>query len=101
MSGSFKKNVSPIKKFARVLNISMKKIDCVKKRFVEKSFDIALNAKKGSLIYTKKTDGDFEAHLIAVSCSYPPEKDIARWLSLIILIASLTKQYVVFLKKRN
>lgn len=63
---------------ARVLNISMKKIDRVKKRFVEEGFDIALNGRKGDRVYVKKTDGDFEAHLVALSCSDPPE-GFARW----------------------
>jgi len=34
--------------------------------------------KKGSRIYSKKADGDFEAHLVALSCSEPPE-GFARW----------------------
>jgi len=63
---------------ARVLNISMKKIDRVKKRFVEEGFEVALTGKKGSRIYTKKADGDFEAHLVALSCSDPPE-GFTRW----------------------
>jgi hypothetical protein len=63
---------------SRVLNISMKKIDRVKRRFVEEGFEVALNRKKGSRIYTKKADGDFEAHLVALSCSEPPE-GFARW----------------------
>jgi len=63
---------------ARVLKISMKKIDRVKKRFVEESFDIALNGRKGDRVYVKKADGDFEAHLVALSCSDPPE-GFARW----------------------
>jgi len=63
---------------ARVLNISMKKIDRVKRRFVEEGFDVALNGKKGSRVYTKKADGDFEAHLVALSCSEPPE-GFTRW----------------------
>ena len=37
-----------------------------------------LNGKKRSRIYAKKTDGDFEAHLVALSCSDPPE-GFARW----------------------
>jgi len=63
---------------ARVLNISMKKIDRVKKRFVEEGLDVALNRRKGSRIYVKKADRDFEAHLVALSCSEPPE-GFARW----------------------
>ena len=56
----------------------MRKIDRVKKRFVEEGLEVALNGRKGSRIYAKKADGDFEAHLIALSCSEPPE-GFARW----------------------
>ncbi len=58
----------------------MRKIDRVKKRFVVDGLDVALNGKKGSRVYKKKADGDFEAHLLALSCSNPP-KGFSRWLS--------------------
>jgi len=61
-----------------VLHISMRKIDRVKNRFVLEGFDIALDGNKGSRVYAKKVDGDFEAHLIALSCSEPPE-GFTRW----------------------
>lgn len=76
--GEFQNKRSINEEISRVLNISMKKIDRVKKRFVEEGFDIALDGKKGNRIYVRKTDGDFEAHLIALSCSEPPE-GFARW----------------------
>jgi transposase len=76
--GKFQKKRSTNKEIAKVLNISMKKIDRVKKRFVEEGFDIALNGRKGSRIYEKKADGDFEAHLVALSCSEAPE-GFSRW----------------------
>jgi hypothetical protein len=63
---------------ANVLQISMRKIDRVKKSFVEEGLDVALNGTKGQRTYEKKADGDFEAHLIALSCSEPPE-GFARW----------------------
>lgn len=63
---------------ARVLNTSMRKIDRVKKRFVVDGLDIALHGRKGSRIYERKADGDFEAHLVALSCSEPPE-GFSRW----------------------
>ena len=50
----------------------------MKKRFVEDGLDITLNGRKGSRIYAKKADGDFAAHLVALSCSDPP-KGFARW----------------------
>jgi len=63
---------------AGVLKISMKKIDRVKKRFVEEGLDVALEGHKSERIYEKKADGDFEAHLVALSCSEPPE-GFERW----------------------
>ena len=63
---------------SKVLNTSMRKIDRVKKRFVTDGLDAALNGKKSIRVYEKKADGDFEAHLIALSCSKPPE-GFARW----------------------
>jgi hypothetical protein len=76
--GEFQTKRSTNEEMARVLNISMKKIDRVKKRFVEDGIEITLNGKKGSRIYAKKADGDFEAHLVALSCTDPPE-GFARW----------------------
>ena len=63
---------------ASVLKISMRKIDRVKRRFVEEGFEVALNGRKGERAYKKKADGDFEAHLVALSCSDPP-KGFTRW----------------------
>jgi len=67
-----------MKKIARVLHISMRKIDRVKKRFVEEGLDAALIKKLETVFYAKKADGDFEAHLVALSCGEPPE-GFARW----------------------
>ncbi len=61
-----------------VLKVSMRKIDRVKKRFVEEGLDIALNGHKGKRVYEKKADGDLEAHLVALSCGEPPT-GFARW----------------------
>lgn len=76
--GRFQTKRSTNEEIARVLHTSMRKIDRVKRRFVEEGIDGALNKKKGKRIYVKKADGDFEAHLIALSCSDPP-KGFARW----------------------
>lgn len=77
-TGEFQDKRSTNEEISRVLKIGMRKIDRVKKRFIEDGIDITLNGKKGSRIYAKKADGDFEAHLIALSCSDPPE-GFARW----------------------
>ena len=76
--GEYQFRHSTNEEISRILNISMRKIDRVKKRFVEEGFDIALNGMKGSRIYKRKVDGDFEAHLIALSCNDPPE-GFVRW----------------------
>ncbi len=76
--GEHQSSRSTNEEIARVLNISMKKIDRVKKRFVEEGLDYALNRKKGDRVYVKKADGDFEAHLVALSCGAPPQ-GFARW----------------------
>ena len=76
--GEYQTERSTNEEIARVLHISMRKIDRVKKRFVEEGIDAALDRKTGNRIYAKKTDGDFEAHLVALSCSEPPE-GFARW----------------------
>ena len=76
--GKFQNKRSTNEEISRVLNISMRKIDRVKKRFVEEGFHLVLNRGKGNRIYVKKADGDFEAHLVALSCSEPPQ-GFARW----------------------
>jgi hypothetical protein len=63
---------------ADILKISMRKIDRVKKCFVEQGLEISLNGTKGQRTYEKKADGDFEAHLIALSCGEPPA-GFAKW----------------------
>ena len=63
---------------ARALHISLKKIDRVKKRFVCQGIDVALGGIKGTRVYKKKADGDFEAHLVALSCGQPPA-GFTRW----------------------
>jgi len=61
-----------------VLKISMRKIDRVKRRFVEDGLEVALNGRKAERVYKRKADGDFEAHLVALSCSEPP-RGYWRW----------------------
>jgi len=63
---------------AEALRISMKKIDRVKRRFVEIGLDAALDKQKAKRVYVRKADGEVEAHLIALSCGKPP-RGHARW----------------------
>lgn len=66
------------KQIAKVLNISERKVERVRKRFVDEGLEAALNGKSPDRVYKKKIDGDAEAHLIAISCSEPPE-GFSRW----------------------
>jgi hypothetical protein len=62
----------------RVLKIGSRTIDRVKKKFVEQGFEASLENSPTTRVYERKTDGDVEAHLIALSCSKPP-KGFSRW----------------------
>ena len=48
-------NHSINEEISRVLKISMKKIDRIKRRFVEEGLEVALNGKENDRIYTKKS----------------------------------------------
>jgi len=63
---------------SKILKVGMRTIDRIKKRFVEEGFDAVLERKPTSREYEKKADGDFEARLVALSCSEPPE-GFSRW----------------------
>ncbi|MGC9385147.1 MAG: IS630 family transposase [Kosmotogaceae bacterium] len=80
-------------KIAEVLNISTKKIDRVKKRFVEEGLEIALNGHKGTRVYKKKVDGEVEAHLVALCCSEPPE-GFSRWSLRLLADKAVELEYV-------
>jgi len=49
----------------------------LRQRFVEEGLEVALQRKKRQN-YTRKLDGDAEAHLIAIACGQPP-KGHNRW----------------------
>jgi len=87
----------------------MKKIDRAKKRFVEQGLDAALDKQKAQRTYARKTDGDFEAHLLALSCSKAPAGHV-RWSLRLLAERMVELRYVdaisyetvrTVLKKRN
>lgn len=92
-SGQFQDRRSTNEAISNILQISMRKIDRVKKTFVEQGLEVALNGTKGQRIYEKKADGDFEAHLIALSCSEPPE-GFSRWSLRLLADKVVELQYV-------
>jgi len=76
--GPFQDRPLTNEKIAQALPVSMKKIDRVKRRFVESGLEVALDKQKAKRTYARKADGDVEAHLIALSCGKPPSGH-ARW----------------------
>ncbi len=76
--GDYQRTRSTNATICKVLQVSPRRIDRLKKRFVEEGLDIALDGHKGKRVYAKKADGDFEAHLVALSCSNPP-KGFSTW----------------------
>ncbi len=63
---------------ADVLHVSAMKVHRIKQRFVDEGLDVALNGHKGRRTYERKADGGLEAHLVALSCSAPPQGHV-RW----------------------
>lgn len=107
--GKYQTKRSTNEELSRVLNISMRKIDRVKKRFVMEGFDESLTRKKSDRIYDKKFDGDLEARIIALSCSKPPE-GYSRWSLRLLADKVIELQYIdaishetvrIILKKRT
>ena len=76
--GPYQEQKLTAEEIVRVLPVSLRKVDCVKRRFVEQGLEVALNKQPARRRYARKADGDFEAHLVALSCSDPP-KGHSRW----------------------
>jgi len=76
-TGEFSDKVTN-EQISKVLKVGMRTIDRIKKRFIEDGLDATLERKPSNRVYEKKADGDFEAKLVALSCSNPPE-GFAKW----------------------
>ena len=58
---------------AKAYNVSTKKVEQVKKRFVEEGYTAVLSRKPVTNIHRRKMTGEEEAYVIALCCSAPPE----------------------------
>jgi len=58
---------------ATAYEVSTKKVEQLKKRFVEEGFEAALSRKPVTNAHRRKITGDEAAHLIALCCSQAPE----------------------------
>jgi hypothetical protein len=63
---------------AQVLHINSKTVERLKRRFVDEGYESCMDRKPYPEKQKIKTDGDFEAHLIAISCSKAPQ-GYSRW----------------------
>ena len=91
--GQYQKGKMTNQAIADLLPVSMKKIDRVKRRFVEQGLEAALDKRKAERSHTRKADGDVEAHLVALSCSKPPSGH-ARWSLRLLADRMVELQYV-------
>lgn len=78
---------------ASILRISMRKIDRVKRRFVEDGLEAAFGSRQGRRFHERKADGDFEAHVVALSCGKPPQ-GFARWSLRLLADQAVELQYI-------
>ncbi len=63
---------------SKVLKVSMRTIDRVKKKFIEEGLEAALERRPTTRKYDVKVDGDVEAKLVTLCCSEPPV-GYAKW----------------------
>lgn len=63
---------------AQILQITTKTVERLKQRFIEEGFEACMDRKPYPEVKEIITDGDFEAHLVAISCSKAPD-GYARW----------------------
>ena len=53
----------------------------------------ALGSRPSQRVYASKTDGEFEAHLVALSCGDPP-KGFARWSLRLLADRAMELEYI-------
>lgn len=63
---------------SKILKVSMRTIDRVKKKMVEEGFESVLERRATTRNYEKKMDGETEAKLVTLCCSEPPA-GFAKW----------------------
>ena len=92
-AGRYQKRKQTSQAVADLLPVSLKKIERVKRRFVEQGLEAALDKRKAERSHTRKADGDVEAHLVALSCGKPPPGH-ARWSLRLLADRMVELQYV-------
>ena len=75
------------------VEVSQPTVSRVRKQFVEEGLEATLNRRAPRRVYTRKLDGEQEAHLIALTCGAPPAGHL-RW-SMRLLATKLVELEVV------
>ncbi len=75
------------------MEVSQPTVSRVRKQFVEEGLEATLNRRAPRRVYTRKLDGEPEAHLIALTCGDPPAGHL-RW-SMRLLATKLVELEVV------
>ena len=92
--GRFNANQSTGETISGILQVSQRKVDRVKRRFVEEGLEIALGGRQGRRKhYERKADGEFEARLVALSCS-PPPKGHSQWSLRLLADKAVELEYI-------
>ena len=91
--GEFNDHRSRGEDVANILRIGMRKVDRVKKRFVEEGLEAALVRRQSRRSYVRRADGEFAARLVALSCGEPPQ-GFARWSLRLLADRAVELEYV-------
>lgn len=84
----------PDEKISEALDVTVQTVERVRKQLVEEGLDAALQRHPyRQKVSRKKIDGTVEAHLIALSCSTPPE-GFERWSLRLLADQAVTLGYV-------
>ncbi len=89
------------REIAQTLGVSERKIDALKKCFVNQGLEECLNvSKKRNREYDSKVDGELEARLIALSCGKPPS-GYARWSMRLLASQVVELEYIESLSRET
>lgn len=83
----------PMSKICVAFDVSTTTVTFVRKNFVEGDLEKALERKNPEREYQRRIDGDGEAHLIAITCSEPPE-GCERWSLRLLQSEMVSRGYV-------
>jgi len=81
------------REISNALEVGISTVERVRQRFVLEGLEAALNRCPPTREYSRKLDGEQEAHLIALVCSQPPE-GYARWTLRLLAERLVVLQYI-------